>query len=128
MNDYYNLIVLGTPQSVEISRSFARIGFEPVMVESVEQAVDLIGTCGPMAVVVDLDNVDVDPVEFLLAVRDLEEDLPVVFIGCRKTVHMNEDYVWAQFPDVFRLSGLADVVGLAGALHAVANTAAAGCA
>lgn len=57
------------------------IGYVPIVREKMHKALDIIRHENFAAVLIDRDTADVDILEFILNVRDIKEDIPVIIIG-----------------------------------------------
>ena len=75
------VLVLGSNKNRELIEQLLDIGFAPVVRETMQAALSALRRESFAAILVDRDRMSVDPLEFILNVRDIDEQTPVMVVG-----------------------------------------------
>ena len=75
------VLILGNRKQQELKEMLFDLGFIPIERGDMVQALDMLHHENFSAVFIDYDHVDIDALEFILNVRDMKLNLPVVIIG-----------------------------------------------
>ncbi len=75
------VLILGNHKQQELKEMIFDLGFIPLERGDMLQALDMLHHDKFSAIFIDYDHVDVDALEFILNVRDMKLNLPVVIIG-----------------------------------------------
>ena len=79
--DSDSLLVLGSNRNKALSEKLFELGFTAIVRESMQKALEKLRTGMFCGIVVDAAHSDCDALEFVLNVRDLNGDIPVIIIG-----------------------------------------------
>ncbi len=74
------VMVLGTGRSKDLTEVIFNIGFTPLVRQKIQGALEKLRHEHLAAIIVDRDNIDVDVLEFILNVRDVNKQIPVIVI------------------------------------------------
>ena len=75
------VLVLGSISNWDFLDAIFRAGFESLVRETMQGAIAKLRREGFAAIVVDRDHADVDVLEFVLNVRDMDQETPVIVVG-----------------------------------------------
>ena len=75
------LIVYGSDEHSELVKAITRSGFLPVIRVNVFNILQLIRQRDFSAIVIDSDNLKEDALELVLNVRDIDDNIPIIWIG-----------------------------------------------
>ena len=75
------VLILGADRNRDLVELLFDFGFAPLVRKTIREALDKLRHERFSAVIVDRNHADVDVLEFILNVRDLDEQTPVVVIG-----------------------------------------------
>jgi len=75
------VMVMGSRRSRPLLQALDKAGLRPVLEQSMPKALTTLEQNRVAAVVVDRPRVDVDALEFVLNVRDVNSQLPVLIVG-----------------------------------------------
>ncbi|HUW33644.1 MAG TPA: hypothetical protein VM223_18710 [Planctomycetota bacterium] len=76
-----SVLVLGTGENLELRERLFDTGFAPLIRGTTSDVIKTLRRGQFAAIVVDADHVSVDLLEFVLNVRDVNADVPVLIIG-----------------------------------------------
>jgi DNA-binding NtrC family response regulator len=75
------VLVLGTRESKGLIEVLFDVGFTPIVRQRMQAVLEKLRPGLFAAIIVDRNHVDVDVLEFVLNVRDIDEQTPIVVIG-----------------------------------------------
>lgn len=75
------VLVLGTRESKGLVEVLFDVGFTPIVRQRMQAVLEKLRPGLFAAIIVDRNHVDVDVLEFVLNVRDIDEQTPIVVIG-----------------------------------------------
>ncbi len=76
-----NVLILGSKASARWIEELFNHGFDPVVEETIHQAVDEVRHDRFAVIIVDWPHAHADVLEFVLNVRDIDEETPILAIG-----------------------------------------------
>ncbi|NIR46881.1 hypothetical protein GWO43_00150 [candidate division KSB1 bacterium] len=99
MSDSQALLVLGGSEQSDLVETLFDMGFVPLVRKKMFRALEMIRHEKFAGVVVDRGNLEEDALEFVLNVRDIDEELPVIVVG--NSVNESENEVLANLDNTF---------------------------
>lgn len=81
MGNQLAVLILGNRKQQELNEMIFDLGFIPIEREDMIQALNMLHHENFSAVFINYNHVDIDALEFILNVRDMDLNLPVVIIG-----------------------------------------------
>ena len=82
-----SILVLGQKERSDIARLLYEQGFTPLVRDNMQKILEKLGHDDITAVVMDTDNASTDIIEFVLNVRDINQDVPIVIVGTEVTAN-----------------------------------------
>ena len=84
------VLILGTDHNRDLIEALFDCDFAPLVRKSIREALDRLRHERFAAIIVDRNHADVDVLEFILNVRDFDEQTPVVVIGFSTDAHSDQ--------------------------------------
>ena len=77
------ILVVGSKENNELLEAIFSIGFDPLVRENMEDAIEKLRQEPFMAIIVDTEHLDsnIDVLEFILNIRDVVEHIPILVVG-----------------------------------------------
>jgi len=75
------VLIVSERKNNSLSQAISNVGYSPLFQKNMNGALDKLRREKFAAILVDIKRVDIDVLEFVLNVRDFDEQTPVIFIG-----------------------------------------------
>ncbi len=93
------VLILGYDNQSSLTDDLFEMGFTPFVRDNVEKALSNLRHEHFIFVVYERSDLEVDPLEFVLNVRDINDHIPVIILG--ETSNQREDKVLLEQDDVY---------------------------
>ena len=103
------VLILSTERSGGLVEILLDIGLEPLVRKDIQETLYKLRRERLGAIFVDRNRVDVDPLEFVLNVRDVDPEITIVIVG--ESSSTSEDLALKRQPGVFLLEAEPDRLG-----------------
>ncbi len=101
MNKFNSVLLLGSNMKNRIINSIFDMGYTPILRDKMNEAFYKIRHDNFKAILIDRDRVEIDALEFILNVRDIDQDIPIIVFG--KPVKAYNDHLLQKQENVFLL-------------------------
>lgn len=81
MSDVTTILVLGTDEQDGLKNALFEVGYVPIVRSNMMEAISKLRHEPFAAVLVDRNHSEADTLEFILNVRDMDEQIPIVVFG-----------------------------------------------